>query len=86
MPTHRWTYSDYITFDGAERLTRLRLHIQEVSDFVQGVSERGTSATAVDTNYLQTLLKKEEELAVKVNSGNSNGGFATLNPVFNRDF
>lgn len=82
---HRWTYSDWITLDGSERLTRLRLHIQEVSDFTQGTSTRGMSATAVDTQYLANLMKKEEALASQLTGDGSGGGFARSNIKFVRD-
>ncbi len=82
---NRWTYSDWITLDGADRLTRLRLHIQEVSNHTQGISNRGQSATQVDTNYLAALMRQEGELAKQVNPGGIGGGFGRSNIKFIRD-
>ena len=81
----RWQYSDYITLEGAARLTRLRLHIQEVSNFTQGTSTRGKSMTAVDPQYLGRLQKMEEELATRLNTGSSGSNFARNNLAFRRD-
>lgn len=57
-----WLYADYVTLDGAERLTRLRLHIAEVSQRVMGTTSRAAGVTAVDTNYLQSLRAEEQRL------------------------
>lgn len=84
MPS-RWTYSNWITLEGSARLTQLRLHIQEVSDFVQGMSSRHQSATAVDTNYLQTLLNEEKELSERLAGGGAGGGFGKNNLRLVRD-
>lgn len=57
-----WTYSDYVTLSGTARLTRLQLHIQEVSDCItENVQVTGRG---VDTNPLNTYLKalKDEEI------------------------
>lgn len=82
---NRWTYSDWITLSGADRLTRLRLHIQEVSDFTQGTMTRGQSVTAVDTNYLATLMREEKELQARQVGDGSGGGFASSYIKFIRD-
>lgn len=82
---NRWTYSNWITLDGPERLARLRLHIQEVSDFTQGTATRGLSVTAVDTNYLATLMKEEKELQSRQVGDGSGGGFAASYIKFIRD-
>lgn len=82
---NRWTYSDWITLDGSERLTRLRLHIQEVSDFTQGISTRGQSATAVDPQYLANLMREEKELKTQQAGDGSGGGFARSRIKFTRD-
>lgn len=58
-----WTYADYITLDGSDRLTRLRLHIQEVSQHVMGTATRNKSVSAADTNYIAALKREERELA-----------------------
>lgn len=84
MPS-RWTYADWITLDGAARLTRLRLHIEEVSNFTQGTATRGQSVTPVDPQYLQTLLKEEKELARQLNPGATGGGFGCSSIKFIRD-
>jgi hypothetical protein len=58
-----WSYADWITLDDqAARLTRLRLHIVEVSQHIQGTSTRGQSVTAVDQRYLQGLRDDEKTL------------------------
>lgn len=57
-----WQYADYITLDGTDRLTRLRLHIQEVSQHVMGTGARSKSVTAVDSNYLESLRTEETRL------------------------
>lgn len=57
-----WTYADYITLDGSDRLTRLRLHIVEVSQHVMGTASRSKSVSAADTNYLASLRREENEL------------------------
>ena len=82
---NRWVYSNWITLDGAARLTQLRLHIQEVSDFIQGTAVRGTSVTAVDPQYLANLMREEKELAQQVNPAGVGGGFATSRIKFIRD-
>lgn len=81
----RWTYSDWITLEGEARLTRLRLHIQEVSDFTQGTSTRGRSVTQVDPQYLANLMKEEKALYATVQGANSGGSFARNNLTFRRD-
>lgn len=57
-----WQYADWITLDGEERLTRLRLHIAEVSQRVMGTNSRSAGITAVDTNYLSNLQTEERRL------------------------
>lgn len=84
MPA-RWTYSDWITLEGSERLARLRLHIQEVSEDTSGTSTRGNSVTAVDPQYLANLMRKEEELAARLSGDASGGGFARSFVKFVRD-
>ena len=64
-----WTYSDWITYDvgAALRLSRLRLHIQEVSDALAdpaSAAGQGQSASKRDTTaYLARLGEKEAEIA-----------------------
>lgn len=82
---NRWQYADWITLDGPERLARLRLHIVEVSNFTQGLSTRGQSVTAVDTMYLQGLMKKESELESRTAGDGSGGGFARSKIKYVRD-
>lgn len=58
-----WQYADWITLDDqAARLTRLRLHIVEVSQHIQGTSQRGTAVTAADQLYLKGLRDDEKTL------------------------
>jgi len=70
-----WTYSDWITYDedSSTRLTRLRLHIQEVSDFLS-TGDYNINGRSVDKSALQGQLKilyeKEEEESKKAGSTN----------------
>ena len=73
-----WTYSDWITqTDDGARLTRLRLHIQEVSNKIRrevGAGDMSQSSRAV-REYLDSLHKREEALASVVNAdGTASGG------------
>lgn len=62
-----WQYADWITLDDlAARLTRLRLHIVEVSNHVLGTSSRSTSVTAANQGYLDGLRKDEATLMASV--------------------
>lgn len=74
-----WTYSDWVT-EGtgtALRLSRLRLHIQEVSDKVQGQKYSADGGTTLDNRdhslgrYLDSLHRREktEEAAVERAAG-----------------
>lgn len=59
-----WSYSDWITYarGSATRLSRLRLHIQEVSDVVHSGSYQinGRSVSRAEAqSYLDTLLSLE---------------------------
>lgn len=59
-----WTYSDYVTHDyGATRLTRFRLHVQEVADKLSAeMSAMGRSySTTGIQQYLDSLRKAEPE-------------------------
>lgn len=76
-----WTYSDWITFDqdSSSRLTRLRLHIQEVSDFIStgNYSKGGRNLDKKFLqDYLDTLFKKEA--AETTVSGGSTGKAAAF--------
>lgn len=63
-----WNYSDYVTYspatDGATRLSRLRSHIQEVSDKITAeMSSAGASYAARERRaYLDGLKREEIEL------------------------
>lgn len=74
-----WSYNDWITIDvPAERLARLRLHIQEVSD--HAVRIRGTQTEVwLLENYLTPLYEKEEKLAAAVP-----GAFSSAKPTSSR--
>ena len=76
-----WAYADWITYDGADRLTRLRLHIAEVSQRTMGTSARGNSVTTVDPQYLQGLLKEESKLTERQNVNS----YARNRAQFSRD-
>jgi hypothetical protein len=63
-----WTYSDWITYasDSATRLSRLRLHIQEVSDRISSgsyASEGKSHDYGFLQDYLAELMKKEKSEA-----------------------
>lgn len=62
-----WTYSDWITkaTGSSERLERLRLHVQEVSDHVSGsYSVPGISKSASElVTYLNGLKQDEQREA-----------------------
>ena len=74
-----WTYSDWPTYTSgsADRLSRLRLHIQEVTNRLEDGSYAADNGTIIDDrsqnlpSYLTTLLKREKELdkAVRQASG-----------------
>ncbi len=68
MADPAWDYSDYITYERGDstRLTRLRLHIQEVSDFIStgSVTLEGQSVSKGDLQrYLADLRDEEKELS-----------------------
>jgi len=70
-----WTYSDWITYDNGSltRLSRLRLHIQEVSDFISTgdytVQGRSLDKSQVE-RYLEKLMAKEKEESKVTNAVN----------------
>lgn len=66
MATPAWTYSDWVTkaSNDADRLTRLRSHIQEVSDYISTGDESVEGATH-QKGYLQTYLDKLHQLEAK---------------------
>lgn len=58
----QWTYSDWITLDdNSARLVRLRLHIQEVSEYVLRTQAEGFESE-LNREYLPLLLEKEQQL------------------------
>lgn len=62
-----WTYADWITkTDASERLTRLRLHIQEVSQKTIGAKTRTGAFFPVDPTYLKGLKDDEKQLTREV--------------------
>lgn len=73
-----WTYSDWITLtDASAQLTRLNLHIQEVSDKLSSadVTADGKSASrSTQQQYLDGLLRRRDGL-IAYGSG-SNTSFA----------
>lgn len=55
-------YSDYITLDGAARLARLRLYIQEISNKVSNPSiSAGGYSRSENTGLSQLLTQLREE-------------------------
>jgi hypothetical protein len=83
-----WTYSDWITYDqdSANRLTRLRLHIQEVSDFIStgNYSKGGRNIDKGDLQkYLDSLLDKEkEETSISGGATGKTAAFTRGKPLF----
>ena len=62
-----WQYADWITLDDqSARLTRLRLHIVEVSKRVIGTATRSQSVTAANQQYLDGLRADEKTLISSV--------------------
>lgn len=66
-----WANSNWISFTGANRLTALRSHIQEVSDAITaGISADGTSYNPINLQtLLEVLLRKEAELSEQLVGG-----------------
>lgn len=61
-----WTYGDWITqTDRSTRLTRLRLHIQEVSEYAVRAEADGFESE-IDRNYMKLLHDKEALLDAQV--------------------
>ena len=79
-----WNYADYVTYtDDAERLTRLRLHIAEVSQRIVSVEARSSKVTPVEVSYLQQLKNEEQALIPRTESTSS--GFARNYGRFRRE-
>ena len=76
-----WTYSDWITYDpgNATRISRLRLHIQEVSDKISEgdfSSEQKSNSYGYLQSYLDKLMGQEkEEAATAAASAGTRSGF-----------
>jgi hypothetical protein len=67
-----WTYSDWVTQTvDSTRLTRLRLHIQEVSENILGAKTRNGAFFPPDQGYLDSLMGKEKTLSASVNVASS---------------
>ena len=59
----QWTYSNWITkTDDSDRLTTLRLHIQEVSEYIVRVQGGEGMETELNREYMPMLLAKEQQL------------------------
>lgn len=73
-----WTYDDYITLDGAARLTRLRLHIQEVSQRIRNSTSADGKSSDSHTleTYWEKLREEEKELSGAV--GAYGGGVSKI--------
>ena len=77
MPEPSWDYSDWITYaaGSSTRLTRLRLHIKEVSDFIStgSYSTEGKSQSKdFLQDYLKNLLAKEKDEAATAEQTSGN--------------
>ena len=58
----QWIYSDWITQAAdSDRLTRLRLHIQEVSEYVLRTQAEGFESE-LNREYMPELMKEERRL------------------------
>ena len=83
-----WTYSDWITYKRsapAAALSRLQLHIQEVSDKIgREVSADGKAvSSSALTQYLDRISAQEAELLAALGPTEGGGGVTYAN--FNRD-
>ena len=80
-----YTYGDYITLDSpSARLTRLRLHIVEVSEAVLSPNLSGDGKSVDYTamqQYLRDLKAEESRLAATVGMGLINGGVSLARNV-----
>ena len=65
-----WTYSDWVTYeDGSAKLTRLRLHVQEVSDKLANPNYATDGLSVSQQNlaaYLVGLNTEREKLEATV--------------------
>jgi hypothetical protein len=62
-----WQYNDWITqSDQTTRLTRLRLHIAEVSEKLLGFKRNNAAHFPVDQDYLKQLMAQESALSAAV--------------------
>ena len=83
-----WDYSDWITYEQSNslRLSRLRLHIQEVSDFIStgSYSKGGRNLDKKFLqDYLDTLFEKEkDENSVGGSSNGNQSAFTRGRPLF----
>jgi hypothetical protein len=74
-----WVYSDWITYDRSSttRLERLRLHIQELSDFCTGsykITNREVKKDDVEKRIIALLAQEQTEAeATDTTSGNRVG-------------
>ena len=64
-----WTYSDWTSQATiALKLTRIRLHIQEVADYLAGFRATGSDSRSGQRHplddYLDTLFRKLDELEI----------------------
>ena len=77
-----WQYSNYVTLDGAARLTQLRLHIQEVSNRITEDYTNAGRSKSVQTreSYLSGLQQQEKTLGGQ--SPRANGRSRTLTATF----
>ncbi len=62
--TSNWQYSDWVTLTVAsDRLSRLRLHIQEVSQAVVEHTHTDGRTQRLSVGYLSSLQRQEKEIA-----------------------
>ncbi|QDT95543.1 hypothetical protein [Gimesia aquarii] len=64
-----WQYADYMSEpDVSSRLSRLRLHIQEVAQRTVAIEGRSKNVSAVDAQYLNSLRSEEKQLTEVVDA------------------
>lgn len=74
-----WSYSDYITYERTDptRLTRLRLHIKEVSDFISTGSYSVQGKSHTKSELVNELMRLREEEASLSSTGVSSSADST---------
>lgn len=82
MAAPEWTYSDWITYESgtATRLTRLRLHIKEVSDRISTgnySNQKGSHDKDALEKYLELLHRDERSESAAAGATNGSRAYFT---------